>query len=766
MARRQWCATCVASQRGYNGYMRFSFRYLLVVLVVIASTCSLPVYADVPLVRADGAHAHVVLPAKPDKLETLAAKELIDHVKLITGVKLPVYKGGDAPAESVAIRIGRATDGHVEAIAKAKGTSPDTFAIEIKDKKISIRGLSPTGTLNGIYALLEMLGVRWYMPGELGTVLPNTKILSLKEQTIAQTPSFTSRRTNTTNNFRAWTRRLRLGGQGPPATLVMPSVGDFEEFPERYALVDGKRYKGQLCVTNSDTVRKMANRFRAYFETRPKQSWFPIGNHGGKHCECNTCRALDPPGSYGPYTGGINVSDRYLVFVDRVFEVLGDELPNKRIALTVAGPHMCAPINRRGHQRMDVIAWTAPYCRIHGVNNPACPERMMVFDRIKGWIGKLDGEYYERGNWGNIAGPGLMFPGIHRYREDMPAYHSAGVKGFLIGAYSHWISENPSMYIAAKLCWDHTADVDTILAEFYDLYYGPASDTMLLYHMTFGHAMRDADLHAGTALDIPRIFPERIRWKTRAMLTRAMRQTNEGIYRRRIEAARLAHDYLDAFCDMIEQRNQHNYAAAVTSLEQAHHLIDQLTKDYKSPLLNRQFAPTYLDLFFGKIIRQAHERTSGRNELVAGLKDKWEFQIDPEGIGQSVGWQKPNSTGGNWQVVRAYSSNWSSYGLRYYQGDAWYRQSVEIPEQFKGRKIILWVGAVDEQASIWVNGQPIGESPAAAFVPFEMDITDAVVFGESNTVVMRTRNVQLDELGTGGIIAPVILYTPTTNARR
>lgn len=36
------------------------------------------------------------------------------------------------------------------------------------------------GSLNAVYALLRSWGVRWYMPGELGEVLPTTKMLVVK----------------------------------------------------------------------------------------------------------------------------------------------------------------------------------------------------------------------------------------------------------------------------------------------------------------------------------------------------------------------------------------------------------------------------------------------------------------------------------------------------------------------------------------------------------------------------------------------------------
>ena len=49
---------------------------------------------------------------------------------------------------------------------------------------------------------------------------------------------------------------------------------------------------------------------------------------------------------------------------------------------------------------------------------------------------------------------------------------------------------------------------------------------------------------------------------------------------------------------------------------------------------------------------------------------------------------------------------------------------------------------------------------AAAMLPFELDATDAIRTSKPNVVAVRVRNATLDELGTGGILAPVIFYSP------
>lgn len=61
---------------------------------------------------------------------------------------------------------------------------------------------------------------------------------------------------------------------------------------------------------------------------------------------------------------------------------------------------------------------------------------------------------------------------------------------------------------------------------------------------------------------------------------------------------------------------------------------------------------------------------------------------------------------------------------------------------------------------VWLNGRLLGISPGAAFFPFEMDATDAVRPGAPNVLVLAVLNEVVNELGTGGLVAPVMLYAP------
>jgi beta-galactosidase/beta-glucuronidase len=55
----------------------------------------------------------------------------------------------------------------------------------------------------------------------------------------------------------------------------------------------------------------------------------------------------------------------------------------------------------------------------------------------------------------------------------------------------------------------------------------------------------------------------------------------------------------------------------------------------------------------------------------------------------------------------------------------WYRREFEVPHKWKGRRLLLHFGAVDYEATVWVNGKEIGQH-RGGYDAFSFDITDAL----------------------------------------
>ena len=76
---------------------------------------------------------------------------------------------------------------------------------------------------------------------------------------------------------------------------------------------------------------------------------------------------------------------------------------------------------------------------------------------------------------------------------------------------------------------------------------------------------------------------------------------------------------------------------------------------------------------------------------------------------------------------------------RHYVGEAWYMRSVDIPRQWKGRRVMLFLERPHIETDVYVNGHHAGRDSSLS-VPHEFDITPFVVFGKTNEIKIRLYN--------------------------
>jgi len=116
-----------------------------------------------------------------------AAQELARYVRHLTGEQWPVEAG-----RQVTIQPGTVWLGICDQIpSPSKGTlqpAPwdDGYAIWRANQGLCIAGRNPRSVLYGVYAFLELQGVRYLRPGDNGEVIPQIEALRLPEEPIAQ----------------------------------------------------------------------------------------------------------------------------------------------------------------------------------------------------------------------------------------------------------------------------------------------------------------------------------------------------------------------------------------------------------------------------------------------------------------------------------------------------------------------------------------------------------------------------------------------------
>ncbi len=728
--------------------------------------------AGVTLVRDGQPKAVIVMPAQPDEFEKRALDELTAQVAKISGAQLPTATATDAATfladakakDQVPIFIGRIAPISPTRNAANRGT----FVLKVTQDAVLIAG-NGEGPAYGVAELLEQLGCRWFMPGDLGTVIPQLKTISLAEQTTEQAPSFSSRWFQMPD--RDWQARVRCGGDAfagghgihaPPFALSKTS-GEWEpqENAEYYSLVKGKRVGRQHCVSNPKLIQFTIDRIKE-MRKAGKGPVIPLGpNDGGGFCECPNCRALDG-GDFDPFSNETAVTDRYIWFFNQVLKGLDADYPDTKLAFYIYHSYMRPPKRWKPDPRITGALAPIALDRVHGFSNPIAPEKSYARWLYQEW-GKIMPELYDRGYWSNLSDPGLPFIIVHRLRDEIPACHELGLKGWRVETFPNYGSQFPSNYVAAKLMWNHQTDVDALLQDCYEKFFGPAAAPMGRYITLMDAALRDGDFCTGSAWDMPHFYPAPLRKEARTLLDEGKKlASGKTEYAARVQMITETFDLLDAFNGMMDARVRVDFVAAKAELDKLDAVANKLMAYKPVPMLSAGRFSTYINYmkrFFRPCTEQGYERVTGGNQLLAAAQDEWQFQIDPQSVGEEIGLWRGDIRGGNWQTIKTSSSSWSNQGLRYYKGLAWYRQVVEIPASAPKDRVFFWCGAADELAKVWINGQPIGISHGSAMSPFELDATAAVHPGK-NVITVCVSNMVVNELGTGGILAPVILYAP------
>ena len=132
------------------------------------------------------------------------------------------------------------------------------------------------------------------------------------------------------------------------------------------------------------------------------------------------------------------------------------------------------------------------------------------------------------------------------------------------------------------------------------------------------------------------------------------------------------------------------------------------------------------------------------------LNSKWNFSI-----GDNHEWAKVNFDDADWDRIYV-PSRWEDEGYEGYNGYAWYRKKINIPESFKNRTVYLELGYIDDVDEVFFNGEKIGQSGtfppkfSSAYNSFRKYQVPAnlIKINEVNVIAVRTFDSQLE----GGIV--------------
>ena len=481
------------------------------------------------LVDNGKANACIVVSKSAPKSVKFAAKELQLYIQKVSGATLPI---SDTPQKGL-IPVFIGINKLIEQKVPEAQYKYDQFTIRSMDDKVIISGrdyegkkemsgmLHPlrlsesynkelginrfgeTGTLYGTYEFLrEFFGIRWYMPGTLGTVIPHKKTIQIPDGlNISKAPDFEYRFLYNCDfpkdkDAALWYRRIGYGAPFP--VMVNHTFHLLRKYkdtaPDIFALRGGKpdidrgcMGMGNLCLSNPKTKDFFVKYIREYFEKNPNQQVFPVVPNDSfvEICECPKCqRQINmKKGGNGKF------SDYVWKFVNSVASDIAKTNPGKFISCLAYSTYTEAPdIELEPNVVVMICKRRRDYTDI-GYKNK-------INSMINEWKKKTAKgnlyfwEYYHWNTSPYLRNIPIFFPDI--IADDLKNLNGSS-KGEFIESESWYLTERGkekmhypgtthlNYYITAKLMWNSKTDVNKLLDEYCRKFYGPAHAPMLKF---------------------------------------------------------------------------------------------------------------------------------------------------------------------------------------------------------------------------------------------------------------------------------------------
>ncbi len=123
---------------------------------------------------------------------------------------------------------------------------------------------------------------------------------------------------------------------------------------------------------------------------------------------------------------------------------------------------------------------------------------------------------------------------------------------------------------------------------------------------------------------------------------------------------------------------------------------------------------------------------------VLDLRGTWKFKPDPGDRGEAERWFDAGHDDSAWHdhPVPGCWNNQREEWLDYI-GAGWYRLSFTVPEGFSGRFNRLVLDGVAFHSDVWLNGRHIERHSSSGFSRWSIDVTDELVYGGDNVIVIR-----------------------------
>ena len=406
-----------------------------------------------------------------------AAAQLAEMLQRITGAEFAIELSAEPRGLFLAL------DGPEPAT-----TEREDYTMRSETGRLVIRGRSPQALEHAVWDLLHRCGFRQFFPGKTWEIVPRKPSLAA-EVDARESPDYHSRRIwagfghlkDREETCKEWNRRNRATAGITLNTghaydgIMHRHEAEFAAHPEYLALVDGKRQKPKLCISNAALRRLVADDALAQFAKDPALDSVSCDpSDGGGWCECAECAKIG------------SVTDRALVLANEVAEAVSAKHPGRIVGMYAYNEHSPPP-SVEAHPQVVISVATA---FIRG--------GLDVDGLIAGWQPKARmlgvREYYSVHTWDRDL-PGAARGGNLEYlRATIPRFHAAGARFMSSEASDNFGPNGLGYYLAARMLWDvgEAERIDALIADFLDKSFGPARAPMAKFYTLLDGTKRQA----------------------------------------------------------------------------------------------------------------------------------------------------------------------------------------------------------------------------------------------------------------------------------
>ena len=751
-----------------------------------------------PLTIVEGGRGRAVIVVEPDQPKAMRAGEALQtYIEKMSGARLGLVEEGTAMPDGFPVRL---LVGHTAAAGGLGVTIPagfdqtirpdifeeEGYVLKTVGQDIVVAGNNDgpyKGTVYAAYALLERLGCRWYFPGDWGEVIPERKTIAVADLDIRSRPDFAVRTINPSgwvpmsNDERTiyhdWGEKIGFNfapfypqvGDGFLAYLTPPN-DYFASNPEFFAMNErGERHAGEhatlvyyenttmLCLSNPEVFKESVKNLRAAFAGEKKMGnvselGFGISPPDGTpYCYCKGCKAQSLNLKYLEYFDRTYQSEEFFGFAAG----LAREFPDK-IAATMA--YSLREMVPEGIDIPDnlMVMYAPIACDVLHPNDTRLWRRRDHMRILRKWRKMTPHITIYDYNPGLLIGNWVPERDTANIAVNAAIYKKVGIKGFRTEGRKAFMQTWTSYYARAKLLWDTDTDIEVLKADLYNTFFGPAAGPHV---QAWWDACEDAlvreTMQVHEDFFINHIYNIDFVRGIQKHVEAARRAKATDVQGERVEAFALIAEHLLAFAMMNAAEMRLDYAAAATAAGRMVQLENRLHDIYSFFIEN---GPPQASKLFptgrGKIFKSLAEKVDGTaGELVASLPLEMTFRRDLFNEGIVGDWHDPEFDDSDWGRKNTYYT-WDQQDPpedesgHDYNGIGWYRSRFTVDAKFADRPLKFWCGGAINEGWVWINGKFVGYKPYSLWWyhnhDFELDITEAIKFGQENTIAIRVLN--------------------------